>query len=331
MIYDGHAYCIPDLRGNGGFADAEQFRRHLQLAIATHFQPVWRAADRSPADASGLAEPVGDWSFDSLKEADFRVAGYGRFEWTVDGEDYVKQYMPPSVRNMAYSAEDLVAEMDYAGVDMALLHRTPYLGVGNDFIAECCRKFPDRIQGLAHVEEWTVRTDTGGAIRKLQEAIGEQGLHGLQILPDHLPLYGQPEEWDTDDFTPFWDAFAELDVPLFVTPGYTALASAGVTAAEPVVTRIRTIRNWMERYPDVPVVLTHGLGWRLFIADDRLAIPDEVFDSIPDNPNFYIQVMFAIALGGVWDYPMEQVRPTMEALVDRVGAGRLIWAPTYPW
>ena len=175
MIYDGHAYCIPDLRGNGGFADAEQFRRHLQLAIATHFQPVWRAADRSPADASGLAEPVGDWSFDSLKEADFRVAGYGRFEWTVDGEDYVKQYMPPSVRDMAYSAEDLVAEMDYAGVDMALLHRTPYLGVGNDFIAECCRKFPDRIQGLAHVEEWTVRTDTDRAIRKLQEAIRRAG------------------------------------------------------------------------------------------------------------------------------------------------------------
>ena len=330
MIYDGHAYCIPDLRGNGGFADAEQFRRHLQLAIATHFQPVWRAADGSPADASGLAEPVGDWSFDSLKEADFRVAGYGRFEWTVDGEDYVKQYMPPSVRDMAYSAEDLVAEMDYAGVDMALLHRTPYLGVGNDFIAECCSKFPDRLQGLAHVEEWTVRTDTDGAIRKLERAIGEQGLHGLQILPDHLPLYGQSEDWDTDDFRPFWDAFASLGVPLFVTPRYTALASAGVTVADPVVTRIRTIRRWMERYPDVPVVLTHGLGWRLFIADDHLAIPDEVFDSIPDNPNFYIQVMFAIALGGVWDYPMEQVRPTMEALVDRVGAGRLTWGTDIP-
>ena len=86
----------------------------------------------------------------------------------------------------------------------------------------------------------------------------------------------------------------------------------------------------MERYPDVPVVLTHGLGWRLFIDGDRLAIPDEVYDSIPDNPNFYIQVMFAIALGGVWDYPMEQVRPTMEALVDRVGAGRLMWGTDIP-
>ena len=189
--------------------------------------------------------------------------------------------------------------MDYAGVDMALLHRTPYLGIGNDFIAECCSKFPDRIQGLAHVEEWTVRTDTDGAIRKLERAIGEQGLHGLQILPDHLPLYGQSEDWDTDDFRPFWDAFASLGVPLFVTPRYTALASAGVTVADPVVTRIRTIRRWMERYPDVPVVLTHGLGWRGSSSPTTtLQYPTRCSTPFRDNPNFYIQVMFAIALEG---------------------------------
>ena len=33
--------------------------------------------------------------------------------------------MPPSVTDMDYSAESLVAEMDYAGVDMAMIHRTP--------------------------------------------------------------------------------------------------------------------------------------------------------------------------------------------------------------
>ena len=145
MIYDGHAYCFPDLRGDGGFADPEQFRRHLQLGIARHFQPVWRKRDRAPADNSGLADPSAGWSFDALKDVGFRAAGHGRFEWTVDGEVFVKQYMPPSVANMSYSAESLVAEMDYAGVDMALLHRTPYLGIGNEFIADCVRRFPDRL------------------------------------------------------------------------------------------------------------------------------------------------------------------------------------------
>ena len=36
MIYDGHAYCFPDLRGNGGFSSREQFRKHLQMGAGSH-------------------------------------------------------------------------------------------------------------------------------------------------------------------------------------------------------------------------------------------------------------------------------------------------------
>ncbi len=330
MIYDGHAYCFPDLRGKAGFDDKDQFRKHLQLGIARHFQPVWRARDRAPADNGGLADPGGGWDFAALKDAQFRAARFGRFEWTADGETYVKQYMPPSVTDMGYSAESLVAEMDYAGVDMAMIHRTPYLGIGNDFTAECCRRFPDRLQGLAHVEEWLITTDVDGSIAKLRRAIETQGLHGVQLLPDHLPLYGQSEEWTRDDFTPFWDTVAELGVPLFVTPSYSSLATEGVTAVDAVVGQLRMIDGWMERYPDVPVVLTHGLSWRMFIDGDGLSIPDAVYDAVPDSPRFYLQLLFAIFLGGVWDYPMHEVRPTMEKLVERVGVERLMWGTDIP-
>ena len=331
MIYDGHAYCFPDLRGDGGFADPEQFRRHLQLGIARHFQPVWRTRDRAPADDSGLADPSGGWSFDALKDVGFRAAGHGRFEWTVDGEVFVKQYMPPSVADMSYPAESLVAEMDYAGVDMALLHRTPYLGIGNEFVADCVRRFPDRLQGLAHVEEWLVQTDPDASIRKLQRAIGELGLAGLQFLPDQMPLYGQAEEWDGPGFRPFWDAVARLDIPVFFTPSYSSLATPGSTPTEGVVSQLRAIGRWMEKYPGVTVALTHGLSWRMFVDGDTLSLPDEVLDAVPaDSPNFYLQVLFAIFLGGVWDYPMLQVRPAMEKLVRRIGTEKLIWGTDIP-
>ena len=175
MIYDGHAYSFPDLRKHPGFADKEQYRRHLQLAVASHFQPAWRKRDRVYADSSGLADASAGWTFDGLHDAHFRAAGYGRFEWTVDGEDFVKQYMPPSVVDMSYPADRLVAEMDYAGVDMALLHRHPYLGIGNDYIANCVRQYPDRLQGLAHVEEWLIRPAPDSSIKKLQTAIQDNG------------------------------------------------------------------------------------------------------------------------------------------------------------
>ena len=328
MIYDGHAYCFPDLRGDGGFARRKDFQRHLQFGIAQHFQPVWRRRDGAPADNSGVIDPDGEWSFDSLKDADFRAGSHGRFEWTVDGEDYAKQYTPPSLVDMSFPADRLVAEMDYAGVDMALLHRTPYLGISNEFIANCVRSFPDRIQGLAYVEEWRVQKEPDASIKKLHQAIGDYGLSGLQFLPDHLPLYGQNEDWDSEGFRPFWDAFSKLNVPLFLTPSYSSLVGDEL---DPFLHGLRVVGRWMERYPDVPVVLTHGLGWRSFIDGDRLAIPPEVYEAAPtDNPNFHLQVLFAIFLGGLWEYPMHEVRPTMEELVSHFGVDRIQWGTDIP-
>ena len=191
-------------------------------------------------------------------------------------------------------------------------------------------RFPDRLQGLAHVEEWLAGTDVDGSIAKLEKAIKAQGLHGVQFLPDHLPLYGQSEDWTRDEFSPFWDAVARLGVPLFITPSYSSLATQNGAPVDALVAQLRLIDGWMERYPDVPLVLTHGLSWRMFIDGEGLNIPDAVYDAVPDSPSFNMQLLFAIFLGGVWDYPMNEVRPTMEKLVERVGVERLMWGTDIP-
>jgi predicted TIM-barrel fold metal-dependent hydrolase len=331
MIYDGHAYCFPNLGGDGGFADPEQFRRHLQLGMARHFMPAWRKRDRAPANDLGLADPDGGWSFDTLNDVDFKAASHGKFEWTVDGETYVKQYMVPSVVDMTYPAESLVAEMDYAGVDMALIHRTPYLGISNEFIGDCTAQFPDRLQGLAHVEEWLIPADPRGSYEKLKRAVAEPGIVGLQFLPDQIPLYNQSEDWTGPEFRPFWDGVAELGIPVFITPSGKSLSDEGLSPAEVLATQLRSVGVLLERYSDMNVVVTHGLIWRTFVDGETLAIPDEVFDAMPaDNPRFSLQLLFAIALGGIWEYPMLQVRDTMKQLVDRLGADRLMWGTDIP-
>ncbi|HEV8633527.1 MAG TPA: amidohydrolase family protein [Chloroflexota bacterium] len=326
-IFDGHAYCFPSLRGPAGFSDPDIFRRHLQHAIATHFQPVWRARDRAPADSRELVEaapsPRRD-QLDSVKDAHFRAAGNGRFEWTAGGEDYVKQYLPPSIADMQYPPDRLVAEMDYAGVDRALLHRTPYLGVGNEFVADCVRRFPDRLLGLAHVEEWLVRVDPAGAVGKVERAVRQQGLSGLQFLPPQLNLYGQTEPWDGAGFRPFWDGIADLRIPVFFS-----LKERRDPPRESYLDELRTLLRWMERYPDVIVVLTHGLNWRLFVDGAGIRLPEEVWAPFA-NPNAHLQLLFPIALGGVWDYPLPQARPVVEACVRRVGAHRLMWGTDMP-
>ncbi len=330
MIYDGHAYCFPDLRGNGGFSSREQFRKHLQMGAGSHFQPGWRLTDRVRISNDSLVDLTDGWTLDALQDAGFDVAQFGRFEWDVNGDVYGKQYFPPSLREPNYPAAALVAEMDYAGIDMALLHRTPYLGIGNDFIAECCGRYPERLQGLAHVEEWLIRSDTDECIRKLEHAVQTKGLHGLQFLPDHLALYGQSEDWNDDAFTPFWEALSSLNIPLFVTPSYAGLATAKGASSDHVISQLERITTWMNKHPDVRVVLTHGLSWRIFCSGDGLEIPDAVYRAIPVSPYFYLQLLFPISLGDLWEYPMLQVKSTVETLGARIGADHLIWGTDMP-
>ena len=332
MIFDGHAYCWPDLTGSGGFASPGELRRHLQSAIANHHQPALRVRDRAPGDNSGLVDLSRRTRLDALKDADFRWAGNGRFEWTVDGESYFKQYFAPSMRDSAYGPESLIAEMDYAGVDMALLHRTPYLGIGNDFIADCVSRYPERLRGLAHVPEWRCATDPEGSLLELERAIG-LGLSGLHFLPPQLNLYGDNAPWDRDGFRPFWDGVAGLGVPVFLSIGQMMNRGAAREGLDPdpedFRDELRTLRRWMDRYPDVTVVVTHGLNWRFFIEGDRIVLPEWVWEPFKDSKS-YLQLLFPIALGAVWDYPMPQAQPTVAEIVDRLGGDRVIWGTDMP-
>ena len=325
MIYDGHAYCFPPPSQNAGFADPAEFWRFLQLFMAwARQQPCWRKRDREPADAGGLYDTTKGVSFDSLKEAYFRIGEHGLVEWTVDGEDYVKQALPPWIVDFAYPADSLISEMDYAGVDRALLHRTPYMGLSNDFIADCCRRYPGRIDGLAYVEEWLLSSDMDACIAKLDRAINELGLVGLQFMPFHRPLYGLSAKWDGPEFDPYWKAVQSLGIPVFFTIG-------GGRDLEEYLEELRSLRRWMERYPEVPVVKTHGFNWRLFSDDEKLVVPDEVYEAAPlDHPMFNIQILFAVFLQSRWDYPMPQMRPTLETMVERIGADRLMWGTDIP-
>ena len=117
---------------------------------------------------------------------------------------------------------------------------------------------------------------------------------------------------------------AELGIPVFFI-----VRERREPRMESYREELRTLQRWMERYDDVTVVMTHGLQWRLFIEKDRLALPEEVWAPF-DNPRLHLQLLFPIALGGVWDYPMPQVWPAIEECVRRIGADRLMWGTDMP-
>ena len=118
---------------------------------------------------------------DGLADVGLRGGGFGRLAWTADGEECYLQYLPPTLVNLSAPPELMVAQMDYVGVDRAVLQTGHLYGRLNGYLADAVRRFPDRFWGLAMIDEW--RADSPSQLRTLERAIETLGLQGL-LVPD---------------------------------------------------------------------------------------------------------------------------------------------------
>ncbi len=141
MIIDGHAYCFPARDKAAGYPSVDERWHELQRELSGHHQPVWRVRDRAPADNSTLIDP----ETSEFHDVEFAVHR-NRFTWDHQGETYTKQYYPPMLYRGDAPAALLITEMDYVGIDMALLHTSPQLGRLNDYLADATSQYPDRLR-----------------------------------------------------------------------------------------------------------------------------------------------------------------------------------------
>ena len=76
--------------------------------------------------------------------------GYGRM---LVGSDEI-QLMPAHNEETVYSAEMLLANMDWAGVERAVLLQGPFYGECNAYAQDAARRYPDRLQAVAYLDPW---------------------------------------------------------------------------------------------------------------------------------------------------------------------------------
>ena len=271
--------------------------------------------------------------FLSLPDMDFRVDEMRhRVVWTVDGEDYTKQSFPPALRDLEFSPHSLIGEMDYAGVDVSLIHTDPMLGKDVEYLAGCVRLYPDRLRAMAPVDEWRLLNDTDAVIGRLDDAITGHRLHAIKFMPG-LTYVNGPVPWDDGPYRAFWRAATSLDVPVFFTLGLGPGIGPAATLDDQrtgYLSELRTLIRWMERYPDAVCSLTHGFPWRLFVDGDGLTLPEELWEPfVHDNCN--LEVSFPVRLGDLFDFPYREVWPTLELMVERIGADHLLWGTDMPF
>ena len=333
MIIDSHAYTFQPGDHPAGFASVEDHMMWIQQSQPLHHQPAWRIRDRTPAASVPLGpETSEDWR--RLPDVNFRVDHEkGRVVWTVDGEDYTKQFYPPNLRNLEFTPHSLIAEMDYAGVDLAVIHTNPMLGRDCTFLAECVSLYPDRLKAMAPVDEWRIASETDAVIHELTEAITVHGLHAIKFNAS-LPYFESPDPWDDGPYRPFWEAATSFGVPVFITLGSghrkLNLGTSISRQQEGYLAEQRNLMRLMERYPSMTCNLTHGFPWRAFLDDEGISVPDEIW--LPfENPNCNLEVCFPVRIGDVFEYPYQEVWPMLEAMAEHVGPDHLNWGTDMPF
>jgi predicted TIM-barrel fold metal-dependent hydrolase len=320
MIVDSHLHVFPYLGDAAGFATARDHLDYLRMQMCHPPQPVRRLPDHAVVEAQTLYDEsrLGPGSF---TEADFRVGRFGKMEWSYQGTDHYVQFFAPSFQDMVASPEYMIAEMDYAGIDVAVLQNAHLYGRTNEYFADAVRRFPGRFVSLAEVDE--VKADGEEEIQSLRRAVEELGCKGLYYATRGF-FFADGKKWlDDERYAPLWEEVQSLGISMWWEIGPMLKRTP-----ENFLEQVRRLNRWLERYPNIPSVFTHGIAPDL-LGTGGAPMAREI-EELLGHSSVTVEILYPIGFGGRFDYPYPEVRPAIEKLCRTVGAERLVWGSDMP-
>lgn len=320
MIVDSHAHVFPPMGGASGHRTRREHMAYIQHMLMFHHQPVRRVDDNSIVSDQTLYNGH-DVSMDGLTEVNFRGGEHGKFLWSVGGIDYYLQYLPNTLTKLAAPPELMVAQMDYAGVDRAVIQTGHSYGKLNQHLSDAVRKFPGRLWALAMIDEW--RADDPSQIHTLDHAINGLGLNGLWFQTGYLPQQNRKEALDDPVFRPFWDHVNDMGIPVYMN------VTSPVPGPDAYLAELEAFGRWVVRYPDVKVMLPHGLPLFRFMGNGQISIPPEVW-GLMSAPNVLVEILIPIFQGSIWEYPYFEAQPIIRQYYERLGPEKLGWGSDMP-
>ena len=335
MIIDCHMYCFAPVDSPAGYATVEEKMRTVQSELGGHSQPVWRTRDRAPADNSTLM----DQASGRLRDVMW-TRHNGNIAWIYEGETYTKQHTPPMLHNLESPPEMMVAEMDYAGVDMGIMHTYASLGTDdfiNEYLGEAVGRFPDRLMRLVKVTEAAVPTAPDAAAQKVRnevasgERIGLQFVPGFYFEPTSGILEGHERPWDDGALRPFWQAVAAMNIPVFFTfdwrQGGKALRSGLGGGLHRGAADLAAVDGALSRSH-------HGDHPRPSMANVHAGRPSPGsrcrLGGVRGARSATCSCSYQSSWAPMWAYPWKEAEPIVRECVERIGAGRLMWGTDMP-
>jgi hypothetical protein len=197
------------------------------------------------------------------------------------------------------SIDIVLEQMREAGIARSVLFAVdgPILYSSNEFIAEICRRYPEKFIGFASVSP---KNPDAPAI--LENAVKNLGLKGLKL---HPPL----QDFAPNDKIawPLYQKAAQLNIPVVFHTGSTPFGSlVKLAQADPML-----LDEVAVAFPNLKIVMTHlGTLWQ-----------NEAFMVVEKNPEVYIDTSA---------YPYEILQLLTPELVERVGENKFIFGTDFP-
>jgi gamma-resorcylate decarboxylase len=208
----------------------------------------------------------------------------------------------------------------------------------NDYVAEVISRHPARFAAFASVP----LQDVDGGVAELERCVRELSFVGAMINGYTNGADGSAIYCDDPSVLPFWEAAADLGVPVYLHPrrplpgqvsiygGYPELCDAPSTWAFGVETALHALRLMLsglfDRLPDIKVILGHMgemLPFALWRFDHRMRIecPKRLAGTVTD----YFLANFFITTSGVLDDLV------LDFVVKKLGVERVLFSVDYPF
>lgn len=246
---------------------------------------------------------------------DTRSLSYGRM--TIGAREL--QFLPPYQEKTQFTAEMLLANMEWAGVDRAMLLQGPTYGECNEYVSQTLELEAARLSGAAYLDPWESQPLEAyevilamGRFRaiKLEFAV-ESGLCGLH-----------PEaRLDAPELDWLWARMETDRLVLVLDLGAIGTASYQSEAVNAIA----------RAHPALRIVVAHlGQPTLAAEADPELWKSWEQQIDLGRHDNVWFDTSALPAKVVEEGYPYPSVERYLQLAVDRIGAGKLMWGSDQP-
>ena len=223
----------------------------------------------------------------------------------------LKQFIPPSFENSNSTIETLIAYMDWAGIEKAVLMSNPLYGYTNEYFLRCVEKYPDRLKAVTAVNF----IEGKKAAEELAHLYDTTPLFGFKIEADSTFQCAPGKRMTDEEYMPVWDCVNQYHQTAFLHL-FTDQQIADLAVL-------------LERYPKITFVACH-LG-----ADGCFApqADKKNFDFILKKAKKYKKLYFDTSYVPAFfqeEYPFPSSVKLIEKAYQTVGAERIMWGTDYP-